>query len=201
MKNFFGEFKKFITRGNVVDMAVGVIVGGAFTAIVNGLSNYVLKPIINWLLALIMGSNSLSNMFTYLKWVEAVDENGVGLGVVDLANSIYIDWGSFINAIINFFLIAFVLFLVVKTMNSVRENNAKLTETIKKNTLDRHERKELKSAGVNIKDKKAVKKYFEDKEQAEKLKAEEEAKAIEEKARLDRLANPTTEDLLKQIKE
>ena len=51
MKNFFGEFKKFITRGNVVDMAVGVIVGGAFTAIVNGLSNYVLKPIINWLLA------------------------------------------------------------------------------------------------------------------------------------------------------
>ena len=201
MKNFFGEFKKFITRGNVVDMAVGVIVGGAFTAIVNGLSNYVLKPIINWLLALIMGSNSLSNMFTYLKWVEAVDENGVGLGVVDLANSIYIDWGSFINAIINFFLIAFVLFLVVKTMNSVRENNAKLTETIKKNTLDRHERKELKSAGVNIKDKKAVKKYFEDKEQAEKLKAEEEAKALEEKARLDRLANPTTEDLLKQIKE
>ena len=55
MKKFFGEFKKFITRGNVLDMAVGVIVGGAFTAIVNGLSNNVLKPIINYLLALMLG--------------------------------------------------------------------------------------------------------------------------------------------------
>ena len=54
VKKFFGEFKKFITRGNVLDMAVGVIVGGAFTAIVNGLSNFVLKPIINWLIALII---------------------------------------------------------------------------------------------------------------------------------------------------
>ena len=50
MRNFFKEFKNFITRGNVVDMAVGVIVGGAFTAIVNGLSNFILKPVINWLL-------------------------------------------------------------------------------------------------------------------------------------------------------
>ena len=47
MKKFFGEFKKFITRGNVIDMAVGVIVGGAFTAIVNGLTGYILQPIIN----------------------------------------------------------------------------------------------------------------------------------------------------------
>ena len=54
IKNFFGEFKKFITRGNVLDMAVGVIVGGAFTAIVNGLSNFILKPIINYLLFLIL---------------------------------------------------------------------------------------------------------------------------------------------------
>jgi len=51
MKKFFAEFKKFITRGNVVDMAVGVIVGSSFTAIVNALSNNILKPIINWLLA------------------------------------------------------------------------------------------------------------------------------------------------------
>ena len=66
MKKFFGEFKKFITRGNIVDMSVGVIVGGAFTAIVNGLSNFILKPIINWLLALVLGSNSLSEIYTYL---------------------------------------------------------------------------------------------------------------------------------------
>ena len=55
MKKFFTEFKKFITRGNVMDMAVGVIVGGAFTAIVNGLSNFILKPLINYLLAMWLG--------------------------------------------------------------------------------------------------------------------------------------------------
>ena len=49
-KSFVAEFKTFILRGNIVDMAVGVIVGGAFTAVVNGLSNFVLKPIINWIL-------------------------------------------------------------------------------------------------------------------------------------------------------
>ena len=69
MKKFFGEFKKFITRGNVMDMAVGVIVGSAFTAIVNALSNNILKPVINYLLALVFGKNSLSELFTFLKRV------------------------------------------------------------------------------------------------------------------------------------
>ncbi|MBQ3219536.1 MAG: large conductance mechanosensitive channel protein MscL [Clostridia bacterium] len=196
MKNFFGEFKKFITRGNVLDMAVGVIVGGAFTGIVNGLSNYVLKPIINWLLALVLGDNGLSGAVTILS--PAYGADGVTL---DLANSIYIDWGAFISAIINFFLIAFVLFTIVKVMNNIKENNGKLSEAIKKNTLDKNERKELKKAGVNIRDKAAVKKYFEEKENAIALAEEEAKKAEEEKARLDRLANPTTEDLLKQIKD
>ena len=105
MKNFFAEFKKFITRGNVLDMSVGVIVGGAFTAIVNGMSNFILKPIINWILALILGKGSLSEIYTFLgKPVYTVDE--AGKEVIDLANSIYIDWGAFINAIINFLLIA-----------------------------------------------------------------------------------------------
>lgn len=114
MKKFFGEFKKFITRGNVLDMAVGVIVGGAFTAIVNALSNNILKPIINWLLALIFGAQSLSDIYTFLKPVK-VD------GVIDLEQSIYIDWGAFINAIINFILIAFVLFCIVKAINYANE--------------------------------------------------------------------------------
>ena len=72
IKGFFGEFKKFITRGNVLDMAVGVIIGGAFTAIVNGLSNFVLKPIINWLIMLMMGGEGsgggLSSAVTYLNF-------------------------------------------------------------------------------------------------------------------------------------
>ncbi len=199
MKKFFGEFKKFITRGNVLDMAVGVIVGGAFTGIVNGLSNFILKPIINWLIALILGSNGLEGAVTFLSKVETTDANGVVS--VDLAKSIFIDWGSFISAIINFLLIAIVLFSIVKIMNRIREGNGKLSETLKKNTYNRAERKELKAAGVKLSDRQACKAYFEKKEEAEKLKAEEEAKAAEEQAKLDRLANPTTEDLLKQIKE
>ena len=121
MKKFFAEFKKFITRGNVIDMAVGVIVGSSFTAIVNGLSNFVLKPLVNWIIARIMGKDSLSEMMTFLvkaeKTEDVLDEAGNVIGtkvVPDLAESIYIDWGAFINAIINFFLIAIVLFIIVK---------------------------------------------------------------------------------------
>ncbi|MBQ9801912.1 MAG: large conductance mechanosensitive channel protein MscL [Clostridia bacterium] len=112
---FFKDFKKFITRGNVLDMAVGVIVGGAFTAIINALSNNILKPVINWILALIIGTDSLSEVFTYLKVVKAAD------GTIDLTQSIYIDWGAFINAIINFLLIAFTLFMIVRIINNVRK--------------------------------------------------------------------------------
>lgn len=120
--SFFADFKKFITRGNVLDMSVGVIVGGAFTAIVNGLSNFVLKPVINWLLFLLFGEDSLDTIYTYLHKaeVDVVNEAGVMIKEVDLENSIYIDWGSFINAIISFFLIAFVLFLIVRTINNIR---------------------------------------------------------------------------------
>ena len=119
MKKFFAEFKKFITRGNVLDMAVGVIVGGAFTAIVNALSNNILKPIINWILALILGANSLENVYTYLK------VNKDATGAIDLATSIYIDWGAFINAIINFILIAFVLFCIIKAINAANDGVSK----------------------------------------------------------------------------
>ena len=135
---FFADFKKFITRGNVLDMAVGVIVGGAFTAIINALSNNILKPIINWLLALVMGTDSLSDVFTFLTKVTTVDESGAT--VVDLENSIYIDWGAFINAIINFLLIAFTLFMIVRIINKIR---AKMDE---KETLAAAEKKAAEEA-------------------------------------------------------
>jgi len=115
IKTFFGEFKKFITRGNVLDMAVGIIVGGAFTAIVNGLSNNILKPLINWLLAVITECEGLSGAITMLS--PKYDDTGALL----LAESIYIDWGAFISAIINFFLIAFVLFSIIKIFNRISE--------------------------------------------------------------------------------
>ncbi len=195
MKKFFQEFKKFITRGNVVDMAVGVIVGGAFTAIVNGLSNFILKPVINWLLAMIIGKDTLSEQLTFLtkvtKTVEKLDADGIVIGteeVVDLTQSIYIDWGSFINAVINFILIALVLFIIVKIFNKFRENG----EALKNGKATKEERKALRAQGKNWHSPTVVNEY-----RAE-LKAKADAEAAE-KARLEREANPTTEDLLKMI--
>ena len=202
MKKFFSEFKTFITRGNVIDMAVGVIVGSSFTAIVNGMSNFILKPIINKLLSLIFDANSLSELYTFLTRVDkdVLDEAGNVIGKeADLAQSIYIDWGAFINAVINFFIVALVLFTIVKMINKLRADQKAFSERLADLTLDRNERKELKKAGVNVKDKQAIKEYFENKKKAAEKAAEEEKKAAEEKARQERLNNPTTEDLLKDI--
>ncbi len=140
MKNLIKEFKTFITRGNVVDLSVGVIVGSAFTAIVTALSNNIIKPIINWVLALCLGSNSLDGIYTYLK--KAYTINDKGETVIDLANSIYIDWGAFINAVINFLIIALVVFLLVKLINKAKELadvNEKMIKEVQKK-LDNDEK-------------------------------------------------------------
>lgn len=210
MKKIVGEFKTFITRGNVVDMAVGVIVGGAFTGVVNGLSNFILKPIINWLLALVLGKDGLSGAITMLSpaWTtvdkldengEVIMENGVALTerVWDLANSIYIDWGAFISAIINFFLIATVLFTIVKIINTVRASHDKMTNFVMNGKVTKEEKKEMKAQGLNFRSEADVEAYRAQK-QAE---AEKAAKEAEEAAALERLNNPTTEDLLKDIRE
>lgn len=102
MKKFFEEFKQFAMRGNVVDLAVGVVIGGAFTAIVNSLVNDLITP----LFGAITGGADFSS------WV-------VGSG--DLQFKI----GSFISAVINFILVALVLFLVVKSVNKLRSHGKK----------------------------------------------------------------------------
>lgn len=122
MRRFFREFKEFISKGSVIDMAVGIIIGGAFTAIVTALTNNILMPLINWLLG---GNDGLEGAYTYLSKVE-VEENGEK--VVDLAKSIYIDWGAFITAIINFVLIAFVLFVIIKAINGAKAKMEALKE-------------------------------------------------------------------------
>ena len=105
-KGIVTEFKEFITRGNVMDMAVGIIIGGAFTAIVQSLVNDLLMPVIG---ALFGGID-----FTTLKYVvRAADE---AAGIEEAA----IKYGSFIQAIVNFLLIALVIFFIVKAMNKFR---------------------------------------------------------------------------------
>ena len=199
MKKFFTEFKKFITRGNVVDMAVGVIVGSSFTAVVNGMSNFILKPLINWILAVLFDAESLKNLYSMLRPAYHKDEAGNLTAEIDLANSIYIDWGSFINAIINFIIIAFVLFTIVKVINKIREENKEFNEKMAKHRLTKAQKKELKAAGIKRRDKAAVKAYFDEKARLEKEAADKAAAEAEAKAAAERAANPTTEDLLKAI--
>ena len=186
MRKFWKEFKTFISRGNVVEMAVGVIIASAFTSIVTAVTNKIIMPIINWLLALITGGAGLDSIYTFLKKVYTVDAKGNQ--IVDLTNSIYIDWGAFITAVINFFLIAFILFCILKAFNAAEG-------ALKKARSDmptREERKELKARGVNVKDAKILL------EETKNLRAEKKAKADAEA-----LANkkPTTEELLQDIKQ
>ena len=195
MRRFIEEFKKFIMRGNVIDMAVGVIVGSSFTAIVNGMSNFILKPIINWILALVFGANSLSEIFTMLKPAYDAD------GVLDLDNSIYIDWGEFLNTVINFLIVALVLFTIVKLINGLRDLQKNIDDHIDSQILTKEDKKILKSRGIKLRDKAAVNTYLVERENRIKAEAEAEKRAAEEAARLEREANPTTEDLLKKILE
>lgn len=193
MKKFFDEFKVFITRGNVIDMAVGVTVGSAFTAIVTAVSTNIIKPFINWIISLIIGADTLSQCFTFLgaKPADLTDPN------LDLTLYNYIDWGAFINAIINFFVIAFVLFCVVKAINTFTAKQKEMTAKLLEGVISHEDKKAMKKQGIKLKDKEAVDAYFKAKQlEADRIKAEE-----EEKARLEREANPTTEDLLKQIRD
>ena len=109
MKKFFEEFKKFISRGNVMDMAVGVILGGAFTAIVNSLVNDIFMP----LLSLITGGFDIAGM-------------SVSFGVGD--NAATLNYGAFLSAVINFLLIALVIFCIIKAMNTAKDKMLKKQE-------------------------------------------------------------------------
>lgn len=139
-KGFFGEFKEFITRGNVMDMAVGVIIGGAFTAIVTALTGGILQPLINWLIG---GKGGLEAARTILGDPVKVVEDGIEK--IDWSKTNYIDWGAFISAVVNFLLVALILFIIIKVINSVHrkgvEAKAKLEAKVKKEEAPAEEEK------------------------------------------------------------
>ena len=105
------EFKKFAMRGNVIDLAVGVIIGASFTGIVTSLVNDVLMPPIG----LALGGVDFSNFFLVLKGDRAVDT----LAAAKAAKDVTINYGLFINAVINFVIVAFVLFLLLRQLNKL----------------------------------------------------------------------------------
>lgn len=196
MKKFFKEFGDFIKKGNIVDMAIGVIIGGAFSAIVTALTNKIIMPFINLLLLVIGAGDGLTSCYTYLKKVMLED------GTVDLANSIYIDWGAFITAVINFFIIAFTLFIILKI---AMKSNKVLVDA--KNKLEgdykltKADYKEAKQRKINILDFKAMAKFKEEKSAQAKAEAEAKLKAEQERIEVEKLANPSEQDLLKEIRD
>lgn len=112
---FWADFKKFITKGNVIDLAVGVVVGGAFGKITSGLVNYVITP----LTSLFLGNIDLTEVKTVLrKAVEVLDEAS-GEMVVETPE-IAIMWGNWFQTIIDFLIIAFVIFVVLRVIMQVR---------------------------------------------------------------------------------
>lgn len=182
---FFSDFKKFISKGNIVDMAVGVIIGGAFSAIVTALTNKILMPLINLLLSA-GGENGLEKAYTVLKPVYGAD------GTLDLTKSIYIDWGAFITAIINFFIIAFVLFLIIRAMMkaSLMYDDAKKLSTKEYREARKRIKAQAKAEGKSFTD---AWREYEEKVEAEKA----------EQARLAELNKPkieSQEDILKDIR-
>ena len=161
MKKFFEDFKKFISRGNVVDMAVGVAVAGAFTAIVNAFTKGFISP----LLALLTNDSDLASM----KWIlreELIDTEGVVT-----QTEVAILWGGLVQAVIDFLIIALTLFIVMKIWAGITKRAREFNEQLNKKV---HEQELAEQAAAEAKAK----------EEAEAKAAEEEAIRQQEAARL-----------------
>ena len=111
MKKFFEEFKTFITKGNVMDMAIGVIIGGAFGAITSTLVSKVITPLLAW----IFGAPNTDALNITLR---AAETDAAGEVVKE---ALVLGLGDFVGAILNFLIIAIVLFFVIKAMNKARD--------------------------------------------------------------------------------
>lgn len=121
MKGFFAEFKKFIMRGNVIDLAVGVIIGGAFQAIVNSLVNDLVSP----LLSLLTKGANFADKFIVLTQEEVAFATAQAAKDAGYAT---LNYGSFITAVINFVIMAFIIFLLVKGINKIADIGKKKEE-------------------------------------------------------------------------
>jgi len=133
----FEEFKKFAVRGNVMDLAVGVIIGASFTGIVNSLVKDVIMPPIG----LALGGVDFSNFFFVIKGDRSVDT----LAAAAAAKDVTINYGLFVNAVINFLIVAFVLFLLIRQMNKLVAPKAETPATPEDVLLLREIRDSLKT--------------------------------------------------------
>ncbi|MCD7981371.1 MAG: large conductance mechanosensitive channel protein MscL [Clostridiales bacterium] len=119
MKKFLNEFKEFALKGNMMDLAVGIIIGAAFTAIVSSLVDDIINPF----LGLFTGHIDFSNLFVALDGQEYAT-----LEAAESAGAAVIKYGSFVSNVINFIIMALVVFLIVKVINVMRERMEKKPE-------------------------------------------------------------------------
>lgn len=127
MKKFMSEFKEFISRGNVIDMAVGIIVGSAFTAIVTSLVNQVIMPAIGYIIGQV-------NFTDLLKWtLKKADGDKPEVAIL---------FGAFIQQVVNFLIIAFVVFCMVKLINKLKRK--KVEEIVEAKPVEPEPSAELK---------------------------------------------------------
>jgi large conductance mechanosensitive channel len=115
------EFKKFAMRGNVIDLAVGVIIGASFTGIVTSLVNDIIMPPVG----LVLGGVDFSNFFVVLKGAPAET-----LAAAKAAKDVTLNYGLFVNAVINFLIVAFVLFLLIRQINKLAPPPAPAAEPV-----------------------------------------------------------------------
>ena len=192
MKKFFSDFKKFITRGNVFDLAVGMIIATAFNKIVSSLVNDIIMPLITYS----TGANSVADLSIPLRYE-----------IVDGVKTVSLSWnyGSFLQYVIDFFIIAMSVFIMVKVVTNSRKRFEELGEMFEKQTKKefREERKQIKKLAKEQNRK--FKEVWSEHEAEKKRLAEEKARLeAEEKAQKEaeyKLNNPTQEDLLKDIRD
>ena len=140
MKKLFKEFTEFINKGNALALAIGVIIGGAFTAIVTSINEEIITPLLGWAFG---GFNlSEAGLITQLSPEKVIDGETIP--------AIVINWGSFIQAVINFILTAIVLFVIFKIVSSFREAALRaaerLHETLVKEELEEAQQVEVEPA-------------------------------------------------------
>ena len=186
MRKFFREFKAFISRGNVFDLAVGMIIATAFNKIVSSLVNDIIMPLVTWA----TGAASLKDLSIPLREVD---------GVVTLAWN----YGNFLQVIIDFLIIAFSIFVMVKIVTNSRKKFQEAGEEIVAKQQIRAEKRKVKRlAKLEKKDfNTAWTEYQEEKRRVAEENAQKQAEEKAKKEEEDRLNNPTQEQLLKEIRD
>lgn len=186
MKKFFEEFKKFIQRGNVIDLAVGVIIGGAFSKITSSLVNDIIMPLITAIFGLFGVKGGVAGMSLVLNGVDKYVMDQSTNTMVLNPEAILWNYGNFIQTVLDFLLIALVLFCIIKAINAANDGLKKARKT---SPFTKEELRAFRKQGKTRQEIKAL----------EEAKLAEEAKRAEEEAAAN--APKTEQQLLTEIVE